>query len=250
LPAGGGEPRPIETGAVNKINNDHGIAPDGKTLAISAGQIYIVPAEGGVPRQVTEKTPSYFHGFSPDGKTLAYCARRGDNFDLYAISADGGEERRLTSHAGYDDGPDYSPDGRWIYFNSDRSGSWDIWRIPADGAGPDDSRAERVTSDDLEDWFPHPSPDGKWMVFLSFAKGTKGHPPNQDVVLRMLPLPGDRLEPAPIREVVRLFGGQGTINVNSWSPDSTRFAYVSYELLGPSPAESATSPAPKSKSDR
>jgi TolB protein len=233
MPATGGAPQVIEAGKLKAINNDHGISPDGKTLAISAGQIYLVPATGGEPRQITQNVPSYYHGWSPDGKTLAYCAKRGDNFDLYAISTEGGEERRLTTHAGYDDGPDYSPDGRWIYFNSDRSGSWDIWRIPADGAGPDDAKAERVTSDDLEDWFPHPSPDGKWMVFVSFQKGTKGHPANQEVTLRMMPMPGDKIAPGEIRELVRLFGGQGTMNVNSWSPDSKRFAYVSYDRPAP-----------------
>jgi Tol biopolymer transport system component len=228
-PARGGEPQLIPTGSVKALNNDHGIAPDGKTLAISAGPIYVLPAAGGEPRKVTENAPSYFHGWSPDGKTLAYCAKRADNFDLYAISTEGGPERRLTTHAGYDDGPDYSPDGRWIYFNSDRSGSWDIWRIPSDGAGDNDARAERVTSDDLEDWFPHPSPDGKWIVFLSFPKGTKGHPADQDVVLRRIPLPGETLTPGPIDELLHLSGGQGTINVNSWSPDSKRFAFVSFE---------------------
>jgi Tol biopolymer transport system component len=229
LPAAGGAPEVIPTGDVKNINNDHGITRDGKTLAISAGHIYSLPFEGGTPRRLTERTPSYFHGWSPDGRTLAYCAPRDQNFDLYAIDADGGPERRLTSHKGYDDGPDYAPDGAWIYFNSDRSGSWDIWRIPAAGAGPDDAKAERVTSDDLEDWFPHPSPDGKWLVFLSFPKGTVGHPAGKDVVLRRMPMPGPKLEPAPIRELVRLHGGQGTLNVNSWSPDSTRFAFVRYD---------------------
>jgi hypothetical protein len=229
----GGEPQLIETGAVKKINNDHGIAPDGSLLAISAGTIYVLPAAGGVPRQVTELMPSYYHGWSPDGRTLAYCARRNDNFDLYAIAVSGGAEQRLTEHVGYDDGPDYSPDGRWIYFNSDRSGSWDIWRIPADGAGPGDTKAERITQDEWEDWFPHPSPDGRWLVFLSFPQGTKGHPPDQNIVLRRMPLPGSSVSDVPIAEVVRLFGGQGTINVNSWSPDSRRFAYVSYEAIGP-----------------
>jgi Tol biopolymer transport system component len=232
IPVGGGEPRVIATGAVKGINNDHGISPDGKTLAISAGPIFLLPADGGEPRRVTEKTPSYFHGWSPDSKTLAYCGKRGENFDLYAISTEGGAEHRLTIHAGYDDGPDYSPDGRWIYFNSDRSGSWDIWRIPAEGAGENDARAERVTSDEYEDWFPHPSPDGKWLVFLSFKKGTKGHPAGQDVVLRKMPLPGTQVEPVAIQELVRLHGGQGTINVNSWSPDSKRFAYVRYDAPG------------------
>jgi hypothetical protein len=236
LPSEGGVPRPFPTGTVTRINNDHGIAPDGKTLAISAGPIYVVPATGGAPRRVTEKTPSYFHGWSPDGKTLAYCAQRDGNFDVYSIPVEGGAERRLTEHAGYDDGPDYSPDGRWIYFNSDRSGTWDVWRIPAEGAGTGDAKAERITSDELEDWFPHPSPDGKWLVFLSFPNGTKGHPADQPVVIRRMPLPGDRLAPGTIDELVKLFGGQGTINVNSWSPDSSKFAYVSYERPGTSEA--------------
>jgi Tol biopolymer transport system component len=210
------------------INNDHGISPDGKLIAISAGQIFIAPIAGGDARQITAKSPSYFHGWSPDRKTIAYCGQRDNNFDLYAISVAGGEEKRLTTSAAYDDGPDYSPDGRWIYFNSDRSGSWDIWRIPADGAGVDDAKAERVTSDDLEDWFPHPSPDGRWLVFLSFPKGTKGHPSNQEIILRKIDLAEASAEPAKIHEVVHLFGGQGTINVGSWSPDSRRFAYISY----------------------
>jgi hypothetical protein len=245
LMVGGGEPTLVDTGTVQRINNDHGISPDGKTFAISAGPIYLLPSVGGIPRRVTEKSPSYFHGWSPDGRTLAYCAPREDNFDLYAISSDGGPERRLTTHVGYDDGPDYSPNGRWIYFNSDRSGSWDIWRIPADGAGPDDTRAEQVTNDSLEDWFPHPSPDGRWLLFLSFIKGTKGHPANQDVVLRMVHLPGATISHEPPHEVVALFGGQGTLNVNSWSPDSRRFAYVSYAP----PLESSNLPAPWSSRD-
>ena len=224
----GGEPEPVDTGSIQRINNDHGISPDGKWFAISAGQMYVLPSAGGEPRQLTEKTPSYFHGWSPDGKTLVYCAKRDDNFDIYSISLDGGAEKRLTASPGYDDGPDYSPDGKWIYFNSDRSGSWDIWRMPADGAGENDARAERVTNDDWEDWFPHPSPDGKWLVFVSFPKGTKGHPANQEVVLRIMPMPGRTLKLTAIREVVRLHGGQGTLNVSSWSPDSRRFAYVSY----------------------
>lgn len=239
LPLAGGEPAPVDTGSILKINNDHGISPDGKWFAISAGQIYVVASEGGQPRQITEQTPSYYHGWAPDGKTLTYCAKRDGNFDIYSISMEGGAERRLTTSPGYDDGPDYSPDGHWIYFNSDRSGSWDIWRMPAEGAGVNDAKAERVTSDEYEDWFPHPSPNGKWLLFVSFPKGTKGHPPNQEVVLRILPLPGNTLKPAKIREVIRLYGGQGTCNVSSWSPDSKRFAYVSYEPNGRAPGKDA-----------
>ncbi len=224
LPVAGGELAPVDTGEVKSVNNDHGISRDGRWFAISAGQMYVLPSSGGAPRQVTEQRPSYFHGWSPDGKTLVYCAQRDKNFDLYAIPAAGGAEKRLTTHTGYDDGPDYSPDGKWVYFNSDRSGSWDIWRIPAAGAGPDDRKAERITSDAREDWFPHPSPNGKWLVFVSFEKGTKGHPANQNVELRMMPRKG-----GAIRTVIKLFGGQGTLNVNSWAPDSKRFAYVRYK---------------------
>ena len=229
---GGHEPQAVETGAVQRINNDHGISSDGNWFAISAGQIYILSSAGGVPRQITEQTPSYFHGWSPDGMWLAFCAERSGNFDLYRISRAGGPEERLTSNPGYDDGPDYSPDGQWIYFNSDRSGSWDIWRIPANGAGPNDIRAERVTSDEWEDWFPHPSPDGKWIVFLSFPKGTKGHPPNQQVMLRRMASPGRIAATKKITTLTKLFGGQGTINVNSWSPDSKKFAYIAYTPAG------------------
>ncbi|MBI3693570.1 MAG: TolB family protein [Acidobacteria bacterium] len=226
LPVEGGTPQVVATGAVNRINNDHGISPDGKWFAISAGHIYLVPATGGEPRQVTSATPSYYHGWSLDGSTLVYCAQRGNNFDIYSISRDGGPEQRLTTHAAHDDGPDYTSDGRWIYFNSDRSGNFDIWRIPAQGAGPNDARAERVTSDEWEDWFPHPSPDGKWLVFLSYEKGTKGHPANQNVLLRRMPLGGGKAE-----TIRKMLGGQGSINVNSWAPDSKRFAYVRYSVI-------------------
>ncbi len=233
LAVAGGEPEAVPTGYVGGVNNDHGISPDGKQIALSAGPIYIMPAVGGDPRRVTDKTPSYYHGWSPDGRTLAYCAERDGNFDIYTIPIEGGQETRLTTHAGYDDGPDYSPDGKWIYFNSDRAGIWDVWRMPASGAGSEDSLAERVTSDELEDWFPHPSPDGKWLLFLSYEKGTKGHPPNQYVSLRITPLPGTKVNSPKITEVTKLFGGQGTINVPSWAPDSKRFAYVSYRLIPP-----------------
>lgn len=224
----GGGPELVDTGPVERVNNDHGISPDGKWFVISAGHMYVLPATGSNPRQITKHSPSYYHGWSPDGWRLAFCARRDGNFDIYDIPVEGGPERRLTVHPGYDDGPDYSPDGRWIYFNSNRSGSWDIWRMPADGAGEADARAERITSDEWEDWFPHPSPDGRWIVFLSYEKGTEGHPPNRNVLLRRMPVADGKPRADRIAVVTELFGGQGTINVNSWAPDSRRFAFVSY----------------------
>jgi dipeptidyl aminopeptidase/acylaminoacyl peptidase len=229
LPVGGGKPEPIDTGFALHCNNDHGLSPDGTRLAISdqsrggKSLIYVLPATGGAPRQVTTAGPSYWHGWSPDGATLAFCGERDGEFDIYTIAAEGGEEKRLTTAKGLDDGPDYTPDGRFIYFNSERTGTMQIWRMRADG-----SQQEQVTSDDFNNWFPHPSPDGKWLVFLSYEKGVVGHPANETVRLRIMPLAG-----GPIEELAKFFGGQGTINVPSWSPDSQRVAYVSYELLYP-----------------
>ena len=165
--------------------------------------------------------------FSPDGRSIAYTARRPEtnDFDIYAKDLAGGAERRLTDAPGLDDGPEYSPDGRHIYFNSARSGAMQIWRIGADGSNP-----EQVTTDPAwRDWFPHFSPDGKWIVFISFGPDVAlgDHPPNRDVMLRIMPADGS----APPRILTRLFGGQGTINVPSWSPDGTQIAFVSYRLV-------------------
>ena len=173
-----------------------------------------------------EKFAVVLASWSPDGKTLAFVGQRnvgpgGDDFDIYTIPVEGGEETRLTTAKGHDDGPEYSPDGTFIYFNSERTGSMQIWRMRSDG-----SQQEQVTFDEFNNWFPHISPDGKWMVFLSFEKGVTGHPPNKDVSLRLM-----SLDDKKITSLAELFGGQGTINVPSWSPDSEQLAFVSYQLI-------------------
>jgi TolB protein len=231
LPVNGGVPTRIDTGPLTKLNNDHGLSPDGKSIVVSdksdpdgLSRLWIVPAEGGVPRRVIAHGPSYWHGWSPDGKTLAYVAARGDRIlNLWACPAAGGEEWRLTHGDWMDDGPDYAPDGRFIYFNSTRSGNMKLWRINADGSAP----VQITFEDDTRDWFPHPSPDGKWLVYVSFGTdvAVKDHPPNKDVTLRLMAMEGG----AP-QVIASLFGGQGTINVPSWSPDGSAFAFVSYKL--------------------
>ena len=228
MPPSGGKPEQIDTGILNKINNDHGISADGTQLAVSDSSqepkksaIYVLPFAGGTPKRITTKTPSYWHGWSPDGKTLAYCAERNGNFDIYTIPVSGGEETRLTTAEGLDDGPEYSPDGKYIYFNSVRTGLMQIWRMKPDG-----SEQEQLTSDGFNNWFPHLSPDGKSMAFISFEKDVVGHPPNKDVQIRMMTLADQK-----IKVLASLFGGQGTLNVASWSPDSKKLAFVSYLLL-------------------
>lgn len=229
------EPRlkPVPTGSVTRVNNDHGVSPDGKTLVVSAGHMYTLPRSGGEPRQITSKTPSYYHGWSPDGRMLAFCAQREGNFDIYVIPAESGAEIRMTADPAHDDGPDYSHDGRWIYFNSSRGGEMNIWRIPAGKTAPQDKEAELVVGGPRADWFPHPSPDGKGMVYLSYPEGTDGHPANRPVELRWIPLDaGDPASQQP-RILETFIGGQGSINVNSWAPDGRSFAYVRYEYTEP-----------------
>jgi TolB protein len=228
LPVNGTDPVLVATDPQNRCNNDHGISPDGQSIAISdqsganqKSSVYIAPIGGGTPRQITQNSPSYWHGWSPDGKTIAFTGQRDGEFDIYTIPVTGGQETRLTTAKGLDDGPEYSPDGEYIYFNSERSGSMQIWRMKADG-----SAQEQVLTDDTNDWFPHISPDGKWMVFLSYEKGVTGHPPEKDVALQLMSMSDKK-----VHVLARLFGGQGTINVPSWSPDSLKLAFVSYELL-------------------
>jgi TolB protein len=238
LPVAGGTPIIIDTGTAAHCNNDHGISPDSTLMAISdqsqpdhQSSVYVVPIGGGEPRRITQNSPSYWHGWSPDGKTLAFVGRRNEDFDIYTIPVSGGDETRLTTAKGLDDGPEYSPDGTYIYFNSERTGHMQIWRMHADG-----SAQEQITFDDFNNWFPHISPDSNWMVFLSYGSDVTGHPPNKDVQLRLMNVSGGKPD-GKITVLATLFGGQGTINVPSWSPDSLKVAFVSYELLPPEEAE-------------
>jgi TolB protein len=221
------KPALIDTGVATRNNNDHALSFDGKMLGVSdqstshGGQssIFILPAEGGAPKQITSLTPSYFHCWSPDGKFLVYTGGRKGKFDIYKISVDGGEEVRLTNSDGLNDGPEYTPDGKFIYFNSSRTGTMQLWRMHPNG-----DHEEQVTDDEFNNWFPHISPDGKWIVFISFSKDVSptDHPYYKQVYLRIMPMNGG----AP-KVVAYVYGGQGTINVPSWSADSKRIAFVS-----------------------
>jgi hypothetical protein len=218
----------INTGFATRNNNDHVLSFDGRMMGIShhaledssASIVYTLPATGGTPKRVTAKGPSYLHGWSPDGRWLVYTGLRNGELDVYKISAaGGGAEIRLTTAPGLDDGPEYTPDGAYIYFNSSRSGRMQIWRMRPDGSGQ-----EQITNDGFNNWFPHISPDGKWIVYLAFPADVAAddHPFYKHVVLRLMPVSG-----GPGRVIAYLYGGQGTINVPSWSPDSKRLAFVS-----------------------
>jgi hypothetical protein len=224
----------INTGFANACNNDHGISPDKKMLVISnsshqdhtirvnSSAIYTLPIQGGIPQLITTNAPSYWHGWSPDGKTLTYCAERNGNYDVYTIPVTGGEEKRITTAEGLDDGPEYSPDGKYIYFNSYQTGHMQIWRMRPDG-----SAQEQLTVDEQSNWFAHPSPDNQWIVYIAYMSDEKqSHLFGKEVQLRLM-----NLKTRQIKNLTPVFfGGQGTINVPSWSADSKKVAFISYSI--------------------
>ncbi len=225
-----GESKEINTDFAIDCNNDHMLSPDNTQLAIShftnedaKSRIYTLPIGGGSPVLVTDKGPSYLHGWSPDGKHLAYCAERNGQYDIYTISVKGGSETQLTDLPGLDDGPEYSPDGKHIWFNSTRTGLMQIWHMEIDGSSP-----TQMVKEDANCWFPHVSPDGNWVVYIAYGKNDVlpgDHPANKNVELRLISASGGES-----KTLAKLFGGQGTINVNSWSPDNRIIAFVSYRL--------------------
>ncbi len=229
-----GVPHLIDVPGIPLINNDHVLSPDGSTIYVSGfdGHLYAVDLATRDSRRVSNDRGDDFyyflHGVSPDNKVLAYIGLQGGGdgaftANVYAIPTTGGDDVQLTDDAFPDDGSEFSPDGEWIYFNSERgstvAGHAQLFRMRPDG-----SQAEQLTDDERVNWFPHLSPDGERIAYISFPPGTLGHPADLDVTLRVIDKDGGT------RDLVTLFGGQGTINVNSWAPDNRRFAYVAYPI--------------------
>jgi len=228
-----GAVKKLNTGVANQNNNDHVISFDGKQIGISnhvgekrISTLFILPLIGSdAPIQITsaDSGHSYLHSWSTDGKKLIFTGQRKNQFDIWAVDIATKKETQLTNTPTLDDSPEFSPDGKWIYFNSVRTGTMKLWRMKPDG-----SNQEQVTFDEYNDWFPHFSPDGKWIVFLSYPKEITptDHPWYQKIYLRLMAASGG----VP-KNIAYVYGGQGTINVPSWSPDSKRIAFVSNTQL-------------------
>jgi Tol biopolymer transport system component len=230
-PDGTDGPHRIDTAPIEDLNNDHVLAPDGKTIFLSANDshLYRVPLAGGQPVRISSDQGAgyrhFLHGISPDGATLSYVAYTpGPVMRLAVMPARGGAVTHLTDGAHPVDGPEFSPDGAWLYYNGEapdrRPGHAQLYRMRPDG-----SEAQQLTHDERVNWFPHVSPDGQWMSYISFPPGTLGHPADHAVILRLARPDGS----AP-RDLDAFNGGQGTINVPSWAPDSQRLAYVRYPI--------------------
>jgi Tol biopolymer transport system component len=232
IPVEGGTPELLNTGEIKKNNNDHVISFDGKMLGISSHRdnmpgggstVYYLPLSGGEPKIITDSTPSYLHGWNPNGKEVVYTAQRISKspvYNIYKKAINGGTETQLTfNDKGLADGPEFSPDGKWIYYNANQTGTMQLWRMKPDGSGQ-----EQITFDEYNNWFAHISPDGKWIAFLSFSPTVDpgDHPFYKRIMLRLMPANGG----AP-KVIAYLYGGQGTINTPSWSPDSKQIAFIS-----------------------
>jgi TolB protein len=221
---------PVVFRGLPDINNDHVLSPDGRYVYLSAmdGHIYRGAPTGGEVERVTQDdgVHHFLHGISPDGSRLAYV--RLTDFAVpgrLAVMEPFGPTVLLDAGDGHLDGPEWSGDGSWIYCNTENFstelGHAQLARLP-DGGGP----MERLVTSDRVDWFPHLSPDGRFACYISFPTGTVGHPADLEVVVRVVRTDdwSTPLQSYPV------FGGQGTLNVNSWSPDSDRFAFVAYPV--------------------
>ncbi|MBT1621472.1 biopolymer transporter Tol [Curtobacterium flaccumfaciens pv. oortii] len=233
---------PVPMPGVPEINNDHVLDPSGNSVVVSGrdGDLYRVPVPaGGAAATLTDVTTAlpvvrkfYLHGIAPDGDTLAAIVGERTEAgvwttDVALVDPATGEPTFLTRDEHPDDGVSFA--GEMLVWNSERftPGTAQLVALWPGATDP-----VRITNDDRVNWFPQVSPDGEHLLYLSYEPGVQGHPADHRVELRLLPgvlVRGARMMPVPETLVV-LDGGQGTVNVPPWSPDSRWFAYCDYPV--------------------
>lgn len=233
---------PVPMDGVPEINNDHVLDPSGESVVVSArdGELYRVPLPaGGAGVRITDTARAlpvvrkyYLHGIAPDGSALA--AIVGDlsedgvwTTDVALVDPVTGEPTFLTRDEHPTDGCSYA--GDVLLFNTERftPGTAQLAAL-RDGS----TEPVQITGDERVNWFPHVSPDGIHLLYLSYEPGVQGHPADHRVELRLLPgvlARGARIAVVP-ETLVALDGGQGTVNVPPWAPDSSWFAYCDYPV--------------------
>jgi Tol biopolymer transport system component len=169
--------------------------------------------------------------FSPDGKQIVFCSLRTafpleklpadqrDRYekdpawfgDIYLMSADGSNVRRLTTEPGYDGGPFFSPDGQrivWRHFEENGMTA-DVWTMKLDG-----SDKQRVTDFKSMSWAPFYHPSGKYFIFTSNKLGF------ENFELFLVDAKGER-------EPVRVTFTPGFDGLPAFSPDGKKLCWTS-----------------------
>lgn len=147
------------------------ISPDGSTIVFTyRGDLYRVPAAGGVATQLTTHPA---HDFMPvwsrDGRMIAFASDRHGNFDVYVMPAEGGEARRLTVHSADEYPYAFSADGKSVIYGAARldaaesrvfpsAAQPELYQVPVSGGRPIQlltTPAEAVAV----------SPDGRYLAY-------------------------------------------------------------------------------------
>ena len=217
-------------------DTDPAPSPDGKWIAFTsdrggrgASQIYVMPAEGGELRQITNEPDSVRATgptWAPDGKSLLYVSTRGKRYNVYSIPFEGGEPRQLTHAPGNHRFGTYSADGENIAFYSNRVHPGELYGFNIYVMGPsgeeETEMARQVTNSKGSPGHPTWSPDGKWIAFVAKEyDSTRQQTMEGNILftkynLYKVPARGGK----EIRLTHGMIGGQALEDTwPSWSPD-------------------------------